>query len=183
MTGAPEYVVSVKRWPAYVLAVLVPVAMVLYAVQVVLLLSISDFTGTAPIILFVLVVCSAFLIVGLLMWSLARMVTVIKHPPRLTPSGIQLWLLPTAEYMPVPWPRVMGVRFGTKGISTALFVYVHAPEALANGDPAKVKRIQTTMRRFHGAPFVYPVSGSPRRLDELDRAVRSFTGGRLFLQR
>lgn len=183
MAGRSEFVVAVKRWPAYVLAVLVPVALVLYAVQVVLLLSISEFTSVAQIILFVLVVVSAFLVVGLLVWSLMRAVVVIKHPPRLTSAGIQLWLLPTSEYVPVPWPRVTGVRFGSKGIGTALFVYVHGPEALANGDPAKVRRIHATMRRFHGAPFVYPVSGSPHRLDELDRAVRTFSGGRLFLQR
>jgi len=84
-------------------------------------------------------------------------------------------------YVHVPWQRVTAVHTAVKGLGHGFFVYVDDPEALVAGDPAAVRRLRRSMRRFLGAPFVYPVSGRAGRVAEIDAAIRWFIGGRLGL--
>ncbi|MQA87656.1 MAG: hypothetical protein GEV03_24285 [Streptosporangiales bacterium] len=184
MDQASEFVVRVKAWPAYVLAGLIPLLVVLYGALVGLFLSGEPpFSSPAFVVMFAVLVAAVLAQLVLLTWAARQSLQAIRHPPRLSTEGIRLWLFPAAEYVLVPWPRVAAVRTGIKGFSRGLFVHVHDPEGLAGGDPSKARKIRRMMRRFRGAPFVYALSSSPRRLGEIDEAVRWFTGGRLFLQR
>ncbi|MPY80760.1 MAG: hypothetical protein GEV04_20430 [Actinophytocola sp.] len=176
----PEHVVAVKRWPAVVLCVLLTIFMGLSAAQ----LTLIDWTdGNDPlsIVVFLVVITGSLTVVALLLWSFLRTVATIRHPPRLTAHGMRLWLIPTREYVFVPWQQCTALRVATRGVSTGLYVYVAHPDGLAGGNPANVRKIRRFAQRYLGAPFVYPVSGST--LDGLDYAVRGYSNGHQALRR
>lgn len=177
----PEYVVTVKRWPAFMLGGLLPILMGLSAIQVAFVAGQASISSPLSIVASAVVVISSLAVLAVLTWSLMRTVTVIRRPPRLTARGMRLWLLPTSEYVFVPWSQITAVRAATKGIGTGLFVYVAYPDGLADGDPAKERKIRRFVRRYLGAPFVYPVSDST--LDGLDHAVRGYSAGHYALRR
>lgn len=184
MNRGQEFAVQVKRWPAYVLAVLIPVQVVLYSVAFVLLgrafwtLDVNPL-GWAG---FAVAMLGSVFVVGATVRSARRAFQMIRHPPLLTVHGMWLWLFPTAEYVLIPWPRVVMVRTGTSGLARGLFVHVHDPEGLAGEDPSAARKLRRMLRRFHGAPFAYDLAFSSERPRELDRAVRWFTGDGLTLR-
>lgn len=183
MDQGPELVVTVKRWPTYVLAVLIPVQVVLSVGMLGGLVWLIARAGTPALYVAIVVIAlgGAFGVAAEI-WTALRQLRVLRHPPRLSNDGMRLWLHPTGEYVHVPWARVTGVRTSVVGVSRGLFVHVQDPEALGQGDPAKTRMLRRMLRRFRGAPFVYALASSPQRLQELDQAVRWFTGGRLALQ-
>jgi hypothetical protein len=176
---APEYVVRVKAWPAYVLVVVAIVCVPLYGV----VLPWVVLQGSSSMLVFLLVVmmlCGAVQI-GAMLWAVRRVFVLVRHPPRLSAAGMKLWLLPTSTYVDVPWDRVAAVCTAVKGLGRGLFVYVYDPESLVGQDPSRLGRLRREMRRFFGAPFVYPLVTRGDRLGRIDTAVRHFSAGRLWL--
>lgn len=179
----PEYVVRVKAWPAYVLAVLVPVQTIVCVGVLGFLVWRAPLSDPLFVAVFILLALAVAVMLGSMGVALVRAMRVVRYPPRLSAEGIRLWLFPAATYVLIPWPRVAAVRAVVKGVSLGLFVHVHDPEALADGKPATARKIQRMMRRFHGTPFVYPLKSTPARLYECDQALQWFSRGRLALQR
>lgn len=176
MEPASEFIVRVKRWPAYTLAVLVSVLAVLYTCLAVLL-AVHGGWSSQPILFIVMVVAQAVATVLFARVALQAF-TMIRHPPRVSLEGLRLWLFPASRYVLVEWERVAAVRTFVKGIARGLFVYVHDPESLAGGEKSKLRRLKRAMRRWGGAPFVYAIQASPTRLTEIDHALWRFSEGR-----
>lgn len=174
----PEYVVTVKRWPAFLLGVLLIVLVGLLAAEAFLLAGLSNADG-GLVAAFALVVVGSVAVIALAGWSMLRLVTVIRHPPRLTAQGMRLWLIPASAYVFVPWSQITAVRATSKG----LFVHVDRPDALVDGDQQRARKISRFARRYHGAPFAYPINNSRAGLDGIDHALRGYTNGRQALQR
>lgn len=181
MQPETEFIVQVKKWPTYILAVLTPVQLILYSLMVGLLVQNGDLSEPVPLVSLAVVVVGALTVVALLVKAAIQGLTMIRYPPRISARGMRLWLFPTSEYVLLPWERITAVSTFVKGIARGLFVYVHNPEGLAQADPKKVRKIRRAMRRFNGAPFVYGIKASPARLHEIDHAVRHFSGGRFML--
>ncbi|RZS34948.1 hypothetical protein EV193_108298 [Herbihabitans rhizosphaerae] len=185
MPQPPEYVVTVKKWPAYVLGALILLLAALYVFQISMMASgphaLVDATSVA---LFVVAVAAMMVSLAGFCWMLRWIVVMIQQPPTLNTDGMWLWAYATKERQFVPWTQITAVRIARKGLAKGLFVYVlDAPDSLAGGDPGKARRIARGMRRMLGAPFSYSVKTGHRRVDELDAALRGFTGGRLHLIR
>lgn len=178
----PEYVVTVKRWPAFLLGVLLIVLVGLLVAEAFLLAGLSSTDG-GLLTAFALVVVGSVAVIALAGWSMLRLVTVIRHPPRLTAQGMRLWLIPASAYVFVPWSQITAVRATTKGLGTGLFVHVDRPDGLVDGDQQQARKISRFARRYHGAPFAYPVSNSRAGLDGIDHALRGYTNGHQALQR
>jgi hypothetical protein len=176
MDPAAEYVVGVKAWPAYLIVTMLALAAPLYVVMVALLLGADSASWAGYVV--VVVVASGVVQFGAMLWVVWRVFLLVRHPPRLTAEGIRMWLLPTATYVLVPWDRVIALRIAVKGLGRGLFVYVHEPEAYADGDPARLRRIRRAMRQFYGTPFVSPLRGGSRRIRDADAAVLHFSQGR-----
>jgi len=174
----PEYVVTVKRWPAFLLGVLLIVLVGLLAAEAFLLAGLSSADG-GLLAAFALIVVGSVAVIALAGWSMLRLITVIRHPPRLTAQGMRLWLIPASAYVFVPWSQITAVRATTKG----LFVHVDRPDVLVDGDQQQARKISRFARRYHGAPFAYPISNSRAGLDGIDHALRGYTNGHHTLQR
>jgi len=181
VNAAAEYVVRVKAWPAYVLVVVAIVCVPLYGVALPWVVLKSSSSVLVFFLVF-LMACGAVQI-GAMLWAVRRVFVLVRHPPRLSAAGMRLWLLPTSTYLDIPWNRVAAVCTSVKGLGRGLFVYVYDPESLVGGDPSRLGRLRREMRRFFGAPFVYPLVTRGDRLGQVDAAVRHFTGGRLGLAR
>lgn len=181
MVQSPEFIIGIKKWPAFVLATLVPLVIALLAGVLALMLRSGPSSGALSVVWLAVALAGSVAMLATVSWAVYRAFATVRHPPRLSGHGIRMWLAPTREYLLVPWPRVVAVRFAPRGISTALLVFVADPEELAKGDRRAAQRIRRMMRQFGGTPFVYPVTGS--RLGRTDEAVRWFSGGRLALQR
>ncbi|MQA61229.1 MAG: hypothetical protein GEU86_06975 [Actinophytocola sp.] len=181
MVQPPEVIIGVKKWPAFVLAALVPMVIALLAGVLALMLRSGSSSGALWVVWLVVALAGSAAMLASVCWAVYRAFDTVRHPPRLSGHGIRMWLAPTREYLLVPWQRIAVVRFEPRGISTALLVFVANPEELAKGDRRAAQRIRRMMRQFGGTPFVYPVTRS--RLGSTDEAVRWFSGGRLALQR
>ncbi|MEJ3658882.1 hypothetical protein WEH80_38595 [Actinomycetes bacterium KLBMP 9759] len=181
---ATEYVVPMRRWPFSVMAALLPIQALLYAVSNSALAQLGAGSDGGPGLLRIVVFGTQDLSLAAMVWALAVLLPTLRHPPRVTSAGIRLWLHPTSEQVTVPWERITVIRKGNTAIAYGgLFVHVHDPEGLADGDPSALRRIRRSMRKFGGAPFAAGISTSPRRLLELDAAIRHFSGGRHALRR
>jgi uncharacterized integral membrane protein len=181
MQPETEFIVRVKKWPAYILAVLTPVMIVGYSMSVGLLVWSGELSDPVILICLAVVVLSALVAVALMVKATFQAFTMIRYPPRISAQGTRLWLFPTSKYVVLPWEQITAVCTFVKGISRGLFVYVTDPESLAQADRSKARKIRRAMRRFNGAPFVYAISASPARLQEIDNAVRHFSGDRFML--
>jgi hypothetical protein len=177
--SAPEYVVKVKAWPAYVLLAAAIVTLPLYGVALPWLV-LQGPTSLLVVPLVVMMTGGAVQIVAML-WAARRVLVLVRHPPRLSAAGMRLWLLATSTYVDLPWDRVAVVRTAVKGLGRGLFVYVHDPEALVGGNPSRLARLRRDTRRSFGAPFVYPLVTRGGRLGRIDASVRHFSAGRLAL--
>lgn len=183
--AGPAVLVRPRRWPAYVLAALVPVTVGIGAANYVAQVGLAVAARTEPsavLLSLMWVSISAWTLV--VFWLATQAWTALRHPPRIDGRGLWLWLPATSEQVLVPWERVIEVSTMRKGLPPGgLFVYVHDPEEFARGDAAKATKIRRAVRRYGGAAFVYGIATSPGRLRELDAALRSFSGGRHALRR
>lgn len=78
----PEYVVKVKRWPAFLLGAMLIVLLALLVVVVVFVASVASADRLMPIVALVLVTAGLLVVLALLVWSMLRIITVIRHPVR-----------------------------------------------------------------------------------------------------
>lgn len=182
MQPETEFIVHVKKWPAYTLGILVPIVLGLYSLSVGLVVSIGELSSPVLLTSFAVTVIAALASLMLLIKVTVQAFTMIRYPPRISGQGMRLWLFPTSEYVSLPWAQVTAACTFVKGLSRGLFVYVADPESLTRQNTSKAKRIRRAMRRSNGAPFVYAINSSPARLHEIDEAIRGFSGGRLMLQ-
>ncbi|MPY96751.1 MAG: hypothetical protein GEU97_01910 [Actinophytocola sp.] len=159
------------------------VLIALLVAVVVFLASLANADRLTPIVALVLVTAGLLVVLALLVWSMLRTITVIRHPPRLTANGMRLWLTPVGEYVFVPWPEVTAVRATTKGIGTGLYVHVNDPDRFAGGASGKARKIRNFAQRYGGAPFAYPISSSQASLHGIDNALRGYTNGWQALRR
>ncbi|WP_232668025.1 hypothetical protein [Pseudonocardia sp. TRM90224] len=173
-----------RRWPVYVISTLLPIQVLLYAVTNDALAQLATGSDGGPDMLRIMTYVAQDIGLATQGWVLILLIPTLRHPPRVTPAGLRLWLHTTSEQVTVPWERVTVIRKGSTGIAFGgLFVHVHDPDALAGGNTAALRRIRRSMRRFGGAPFACGISTTPRRLLELDAAIRHFSGGRHALRR
>jgi hypothetical protein len=112
--------------------------------------------------------------VVLVTWLATLQSVEVRRVPRIDAAGLWLWVPATMQQVLVPWDRTLDVRAG-RG---RLLVHVSDPEGFALGDARIAAGIRRTMRSTGGAAFACEIDTSPRRLRELDAAVRSSSGGR-----
>jgi hypothetical protein len=171
------YAVRLRRWNAYVLAVAVPLLIVLTALSNNIVARNGN-GAPAPILpqaVDVLTSAAGIGVVAISTWGAAIVFMALRNPPRIHAPGLVLWLYRTMpEPLFVPWEQVAEVSVVRGGLR----VYVHAPESLALGDEARVRRIRRATRKTGGAIVSMPIDTSPGRLEELDAAIRFFSAGR-----
>jgi hypothetical protein len=120
-------------------------------------------------------------------WKWRQLRAAAAYPPVFTDRGARLRLVnPSGHDLLVPWERVSKVALRpvmatwTKRSSWALQIHVEDVEQLVEGDPDRLRAVQS-IERPPGMPFVYETGFVRATPDDIDAALRRSSDGRCAL--